>query len=1524
MERLTQGQLRSFRGGVAEKLGNTFEGDWTLHQALLVLQSEADAIQIEPLGGATGFEFILTTRQGPEYHQCKRRGPKARNWTISGITQTGFWASALARHATDPAAQFVFVSIDSGGDAAKLAEQALRFEASAEFLLSLSQDDRTALSDLVAQTTLSDDTAAHTFLRQTRFETVSEPSLRATTIREARRIFRGDGAAACDVLRRCLSDHLAVTLTTDRLRDIAQERGLVARPAALDPTTLEKITRQNRRYEASHGPLGVDGRDVPRDLSKALVRALREGDKDFIVVTGVAGSGKSGVIRQAAGELLTSGVPCLKLRLDSLLQYKTTDELGAALFGPDESPCITLSLAAPTDGFAILILDQLDAVSEASGRTIEARELALDLIEEARHYPNLKVVVACRSYDLETDRRLRNLGQGPRSERLNAELLDLDAEVKPFLAALNIEHDAITTKQWQLIRLPINLVHFAQLCRETGRIVAAGSTAELYRELLEKRGQDLRAHHLTWSVHTALGALAERMSETRTLTAPLATLDDYERAAELLVSGHLLNPDGDVVRFAHESLFDYCFARAFVRRGRSLFEWLTADEQILFRRTQVRQVLELLRSAERERYVVELQALLQGAPIRAHIKDAISSWLGTLPDPTDAELDICLALDTGTGPPSFIVRRAFGGPAWVALLHQRGLVAAWLSSADSDRKLFAMRLLDTALDGHAALAAEVLRKWWDRSPDRIDELLHWLRYPRATKNVDAVVDLYLEVIDQTPDALFAGRDLPDAADLGMWAHHGSNAVARLLEAWINRWYRAHSEGHPFVDRYSAEAHWLKDTAKKHPLDFLATMLRAFSTAFKRELAEGKAEHWYNSAFRLQLPDADENETRDERYVFDIVRTTLRGAAADNPAAVAPLLALLQPFEHFAAVHLALEAIDAGGAALVGVARDLLDHPLLFKAGYDEGPSDTGARALAAVWDALSPVEREHVETRVLQHLPEMADASEVAQRADDPNRRKHALMYLGNVGAAQRNILARIGAERLSPFARTRLLALSRKFPKATWPEARNYGGWVASPISLEKAKLMSDRHWLGAFKKHNVSRDELRYTRGGAVGGVEQLARILQECAKVDPQRFVNLAEQLPPQTHSDYARAIVRGVAESDALPDVAKRAARLAVNSTDREMGKALSYLAVKHPAIGQDDAIFGAIEHMARTLASPEDREVSARDKDADAQSIQDLVHSAGRAEGLALNSERGDAIHALAAMLWETPDRYAEVLAFTEKAVVNEPSKAMRIALNRCAHAIAGRDPDCGIALLTTLTSSDATPLVTHLGIRLTSWAFWNRRNAGLILLDRVLAVPEFRAAGLFMLSHYAVDDDEAALRFEPMWREDTLARRMAANAAVEATGDRQRAPTDRARDWLRRLFHDTQNVVLKEAANYGRNLSGEGLAVREQLALAFIASPAFRVDPDDILHGLDSVGAEFPDVVVAACNAFFEAEKDPEFNKRQRGGAARHWLAKMIFAAYPALEKKPAYRSAILDVIDQFIANDLADARRELGEFERH
>lgn len=56
--------------------------------------------------------------------------------------------------------------------------------------------------------------------------------------------------------------------------------------------------------------------------------------------------------------------------------------------------------------------------------------------------------------------------------------------------------------------------------------------------------------------------------------------------------------------------------------------------------------------------------------------------------------------------------------------------------------------------------------------------------------------------------------------------------------------------------------------------------------------------------------------------------------------------------------------------------------------------------------------------------------------------------------------------------------------------------------------------------------------------------------------------------------------------------------------------------------------------------------------------------------------------------------------------------------------------------------------MTRVGLRLTSYAFWNRRDFGLPLTDRVSADPELRPAALWLLSHYAVEDDDAGVRFE--------------------------------------------------------------------------------------------------------------------------------------------------------------------------------
>ena len=109
---------------------------------------------------------------------------------------------------------------------------------------------------------------------------------------------------------------------------------------------------------------------------------------------------------------------------------------------------------------------------------------------------------------------------------------------------------------------------------------------------------------------------------------------------EALASEGVVSTQGGSVSFFHESFFDYAFARTFLRAGSDLVDWLVDDEQALFRRSQVRQVLAFLRDREgpdSQRYLRTVERLLDDNKVRFHIKKLVLDWFGSLPRSTRSE-----------------------------------------------------------------------------------------------------------------------------------------------------------------------------------------------------------------------------------------------------------------------------------------------------------------------------------------------------------------------------------------------------------------------------------------------------------------------------------------------------------------------------------------------------------------------------------------------------------------------------------------------------------------------------------------------------------------------------------------------------------------------------------------------------------------------------------------------------------------------------------------------------------------------
>ena len=86
------------------------------------------------------------------------------------------------------------------------------------------------------------------------------------------------------------------------------------------------------------------------------------------MLTGKAGAGKAGCVIECVEALRSQGIRVLAFRLDRLSPVSSTHAFGQQL-GLEESPALVL--AAAEDHEAVLVVDQLDAVSTISGRSAD-------------------------------------------------------------------------------------------------------------------------------------------------------------------------------------------------------------------------------------------------------------------------------------------------------------------------------------------------------------------------------------------------------------------------------------------------------------------------------------------------------------------------------------------------------------------------------------------------------------------------------------------------------------------------------------------------------------------------------------------------------------------------------------------------------------------------------------------------------------------------------------------------------------------------------------------------------------------------------------------------------------------------------------------------------------------------------------------------------------------------------------------------------------------------------------------------
>ena len=635
--------------------------------------------------------------------------------------------------------------------------------------------------------------------------------------------------------------------------------------------TLSQGQSRERMRARTHAYIGrieqalINGAQIPRALSASIVEQLKTGEESLLL-SGGAGVGKSCVLAQVLRLLSDDQIDCMALPASDLHGVLSSSELGQRM-GFRDSPVLELARAA--GGMpAVLCIDQLDALAGRSEANEQAHRVLRELVEQASSNPNLRLLFACRSFDLDEESSLKWLAGGGSAIARKIDVSALTAEdVWRALESAAIERRDLTDSRMELLRVPLHLYLLIEAAHSRElRFATIDDLFDAYwREKAGKVSARLAAGSSGWMA--AVSSLCQALSEREAFAAPdYQLVDSYPAEAVAMASEAVLfMQDGDV-GFFHESFFDYAFSRCFAVEKRDLVEWLKEDQQGYFRRRQVTALLTFLRRrpGDRPLYLQFLEQLLGDTEVRFHLKKRVLDWLQALLDPIEDEWEIVERLTDGLGDHGWVVPS--NSVTWFDLLLNMNRWGQWLRG-DDDEIDRAVGLLQRprVLAERTAVVLELLAAHQDDFPNWRNRLwsIAWQEAGYAQPEKQAWLLNLIETEPLDSPALSANNDLL------MLILHGVRESAlgfasTVIGAWFDRELaRIDPDSDPQL-RYSAlelgNSGWeIEECAKAAPLEFVQELFPRIAQLEQlsplRFLDAPTSSDRPNQALRAMLADA---------------------------------------------------------------------------------------------------------------------------------------------------------------------------------------------------------------------------------------------------------------------------------------------------------------------------------------------------------------------------------------------------------------------------------------------------------------------------------------------------------------------------------------------------------------------------------------------------------------------------------------------------------------------------------------------
>ena len=1456
--------MTSLPGGAANRAGIRYEHWWAVWRIIDVLEGRITSLKIEPQGNS--WEGIDVVVEGPQdlYSEQVKNAQSITNWTISRLQSKKILQTVKIQISNGRS--FRFVTSTPATQLSNLVDRARKSETLTEFEELLSDSLAVNFDQLNSAWNIPREQTWQ-WLKYIEIKHLTVDSIFEVINSNLRRIYAKDAEIIIALLRDYCDDSLNESLTAPKIRAYLESKGI--KPLSVDdPDVIDQLhSTVERHKDRINSWIPIKGL-VTRNIGCKIFELLRvkernqlaESNRQVVVLDGQAGYGKSTVVAEVAQRFEQEGWFVAIVRMDMIKNTVSTSiELGRAS-RIEGSPGLLLARVANGNP-ALLIFDQLDAVSTYSGRMSDNFDAVVESLRELSSTPNVKSMLVVRTADLEGNPRLSRLAD--EHLRCTVDALTIE-DVREYFRKSNMPIPESGTLH--LLQVPLHLAVFTKLSESTQRN-SFRTLQDLYAEYTRhvRRNLEKRSSGFPWS--KLIETLVSNMNENEMLSAPEGILDCLSQAEiDVAVSESVITRNNDRVSFFHESYFDYLFARAFIGSGNDLHSFLVNTGQYLFQRTQTRQILEYLVANDRAKFRNVVVELLVSKEIRTHLKGVVVSVLAQI-DPEQEDWD---ALETIAWSDASISSKV------LALLNR----TSWFDAADARWEQW----LDDPIRVESAFAALVSVA--DQRPERVEQLMHpyvgkpgeWedrLRQLILLKGA-GLVDLSVDLIDRGYFDFFLNSD--NTNDTNFWFLIYSMKdrpieASRLIGTFLNRGlYCAQLDrsSDPFKSNHlSSHGHdgaLIIEIADAAPIEFIDSLLSFVVTVAYADQIYSDSKlpigmRWGIYPQRgFKFPNSGDVTYSIDDAVFLGVELAFRKIASKHFNECDLLLRSLQSAESKELRYLVCRALTVCGLPDRAIEWLLEDERNMY---LDQASQEMIEVCSLDCSDDLFMI----LENTILSTWPSGELGSSSA-------------------GCTQYGLLSKLCQSRMSGKAQKRLNELKRKFPEPSVSPTppRGVAVPVGSPIGYEAVQHMSDGDWLRALHKYRSN--DLRWEGDKSIGGARELAQQLGNRAVEKPERFAHLALRFDNRVPSVAIENIISEIVlkiDVDLFMKVCNHARDLyGVVDVGRQICWSLQRLQLVTGDI---------VEILTECSLVPYEKD--------ELNWLQNHPNSSLGLHTIGMNSTRGAAALAISSILFHNKrinETYLENFQAMILRLVTDPILAVRACAADSVRALLNHMPDQGLDMAETLFDSDLDVLVDEAAMHL--------------LWSSIFRDPERFGDTLV----YALNgSDQVAQQAGRVWAAASLHDTLPSHAVCDVSRLPLRARCGAAeefashpvesRAYLEVLLNDGNPGVRDQAIRVVRYLDMLNTNDLNSVTDIIVSSAAFNEHFDTLINKLARLTVILPTATVDACHRAVELAGSELADMRTRHAVTAHSLTKIILRLYR--QSRFEERIKCLDLIDK-------------------